>query len=297
MTSSGLSLPIHNTKRSQYVCNISIGTPPQEFEVILDTGSSRLWLPGVPCDGDDPKNHICRDVLHIGDLTVKNQLFAGAGAVPGLNLSVDGILGLGFTRSSEESTNSPFYNMILQGLLEEPLFSLYLGDDEEGDSEIIFGGTNEDHYHGDIVYLPMRRGFFWEVNLDTISLGHQDIRLDPMGAVFDSGTSTIALPEILAQSLNLEIGARRNENGQFIVDCDKRERLPDLTITLVGYKFTLAPSDYIIQAEASCVSVFIGVDIPSPTGPVILLGTPFLKRWYSIYDFGKNAVGLAKARW
>nr|AIG55981.1 secreted protein [Achlya hypogyna] len=35
--------------QSQYSINVSIGTPPQYFDLIVDTGSSDLWVQGTDC--------------------------------------------------------------------------------------------------------------------------------------------------------------------------------------------------------------------------------------------------------
>ena len=59
--------------------------------------------------------------------------------------------------------------MILQGLLDEPMFALYLSDIYVDDSEIVFDSTNEDRHHSDVGNLPRRKGPHGSVDLDMIS--------------------------------------------------------------------------------------------------------------------------------
>jgi saccharopepsin len=202
-----------------------------------------------------------KDVMTIGDLKIKDQVFAEATEEPGLAFAFgrfDGILGLGYDTISVNKIVPPFYSMIEQGLLDEPVFAFYLGDtNDDAESEATFGGINKDHYEGKITELPLRRKAYWEVDLDAITFGDATAELDNTGVILDTGTSLIALPSTLAELLNKEIGAKKGFNGQYSVECDKRDSLPDVSFRLSGHEFSITPYDYILEVQGSCISTFM----------------------------------------
>ncbi|KAJ5338570.1 Peptidase A1 [Penicillium brevicompactum] len=328
---SGHDVLVDNFLNAQYFSEIQLGTPPQTFKVVLDTGSSNLWVPSQSCssiacflhskyDSSSSSTYekngtefeirygsgslsgfVSQDTLQIGDIKVEGQDFAEATNEPGLAFAFgrfDGILGLGYDTISVNKMVPPFYNMINQKSVDEPVFAFYLGDaNKEGDnSEATFGGIDKDHYTGELIKIPLRRKAYWEVDLDSIALGDNVAELENTGVILDTGTSLIALPSTMAELLNKEIGATKSWNGQYTVDCAKRDSLPDLTFTLAGHPFKISAYDYVLEVQGSCISSFMGMDFPEPVGPLAILGDSFLRRWYSVYDVGNNAVGLAKAK-
>ncbi|OBA19145.1 Asp-domain-containing protein [Metschnikowia bicuspidata var. bicuspidata NRRL YB-4993] len=321
--------PLTNYLNAQYFTEISLGTPGQPFKVILDTGSSNLWVPSKDCsslacflhskydhdqsssykaNGTDFKiqygsgamqGYVSQDTLTMGDLVIPNQDFAEATLEPGLAFAFgkfDGILGLAYDTISQNKIVPPVYNAIHQGMFDAPQFGFYLGDvnkDENNGGVATFGGYDESLFKGDLTWLPVRRKAYWEVTFEGIGLGDEFAELAKTGAAIDTGTSLITLPSSLAEIINAKIGATKSWSGQYQVDCDSRESLPDLTLNLGGHNFTLTAFDYTLEVSGSCISAFTPMDFPEPIGDLSIIGDAFLRKYYSVYDLEKNAVGLA----
>ncbi|WVQ79046.1 hypothetical protein IAT38_001139 [Cryptococcus sp. DSM 104549] len=329
MLKGGHGVPLSDYMNAQYFAPIEIGTPPQSFKVVLDTGSSNLWVPSVGCssiacflhtkydssqsstykaNGSDfaiqygsgsLEGFISQDTVSIGDLTIKKQDFAEATKEPGLAFAFgkfDGILGLGYDTISVNHIVPPFYNMLAQNLLDEPVFSFRLGSSDEDGGEAIFGGVDDSAYSGKLQYVPVRRKGYWEVELESIKFGDEELELENTGAAIDTGTSLIVMPTDVAEMLNKEIGAQKSWNGQYTVDCATIDSLPKLAFVFGGKSYKLKGEDYVLNAGGTCISSFTGMDIPAPTGPLWIVGDVFLRKYYTVYDLGRNAVGFATSK-
>lgn len=91
--------------------------------------------------------------------------------------------------------------MINQKLISEPVFAFRIGSSEEDGGEVIFGGIDSSAYTGDISYVPVRRRAYWEVELEKIGFGYEELDLEDTGAAIDTGSPPSTGPHILESVL------------------------------------------------------------------------------------------------
>jgi len=245
------------------------------------------------------------DKVCIGDLCADNQIFAEATELPGVTFvaaKFDGILGLGYP-SIAVNKIKPVFNTLIDQSKVDPIFSFYFNRDPEGKvgGEITFGGINEDHYTGDITWTPVTRQAYWQFAVDGLKSGSETLGCTGgCQMIADTGTSLITGPTAEIEKIQKFIGAKPFLHGEYLMDCAKIPTLPVLTFVIGGKEFSLKGEDYILkmtqQGVTQCISGFMGLDIDPPAGPLWILGDVFLGKFYSVYDFKNNRVGLATSK-
>jgi len=309
---------IHKTA---YWGNIQMGTPPQEFKVIFDTGSGNLILPSKECMGPGCAPHrkysvsdsstaskvlnekgesstniffgtgqiagdYVQDQMCLGESLCSQIRFIAAGEESDQPFSVtpfDGILGLGF---SDLSMGKGFN--IVDDLLPNGKFAVFLTDDSN--SEITFGGYKPESLASDIIWAPVSHESYWQVSVDDITFDNKATGLCDGGCqvAVDTGTSMLAGPSDLVDKLTSKLGAKS--------DCSNFNELPRLGFQLAGRVLNLAPDDYMDKSGGDCDFSVMQLDVPPPKGPLFIFGDPFLRRFVTIYDRAGPNVGFAVAK-
>ncbi|XP_054263004.1 lysosomal aspartic protease-like [Macrosteles quadrilineatus] len=334
---------LHNDRDLFYYGPISIGTPPQEFQVIYDTGSDYLWVPSsqcsalnLPCwqskqyDSQRSSTHArvgerfflpyvtgscsgftSRDTITVGGALVRYQLFGEATEQPGpvfVGMQFDGILGLGLPH-----TGPPGYSLVQnladQGLVAHNVFCIYLNSNTsaETNAEVSFGGCLHQYHTEPFQYVPVSDSSRWIVKITSMTVHYGEETYDvvqdhheELTALIDSGTSFLSLPRTLYSGLMswmFSQGLIKQEADQqlFTVDCVKAPNLPDIFITLGENNFVLENRHLIIHRQNRIGADACFIAITPSDEKFIILGTVFMRKYYTRFDVEKKRIGFSPA--
>ncbi|MGH0171041.1 UNVERIFIED_CONTAM: hypothetical protein FKN15_060181 [Acipenser sinensis] len=264
--------PLTNYYDTQYFGEISIGSPPQIFNVVFDTGSSNLWVPSYSCSPLFTQQIRLLQVQHTHrerDRFLDSVWIWQRQGVP------QSRPGGGFHLCGRDPHKKP-------------------------GGEIVLGGTDPIYYTGEFNYISTSKKGKWEIQMKGVSVGVELLFCkEGCTAVIDTGSSYITGPASSVSILMKAIGAIELAEGEYTVDCGSVKSLPSISFSFGGHEYELTGEDYIHWqskfGEDLCVVTFSGLDVPPPTGPIWVLGANFISRYYVEFDRRNNRIGFARA--
>ncbi|XP_071641041.1 lysosomal aspartic protease-like [Temnothorax longispinosus] len=326
---SGITLIYKNL---QYYSTIQIGTPPQEFKILFDTGSSDFWVPSKDCNVSQPaclkhnkydntksrtyvedggrfnspyhdgrvSGNFSIDDVRIGGPIVTNQIF---GEITNFSTNFwdwsqcDGVLGMGYPALSHFKVPTVFQNMINEKMV-TPIFSIYLNREYENSlygGALMFGEPDPVYYEGEFTYVDVTRKKYWQFKMDKIQVKNYISCSKGCQAIVDTGYSMIAGPPLTIDVIYREIGV---VNNTVPCDDDYISKLPDINFVIGGKTFRFTGQDYILKLGAelggNCIPGFQAVT--QFDGIDWILGDVFIGRYYTVFDMENDRVGFALAR-
>jgi hypothetical protein len=210
------TIALKNFRNTQYYGSISIGTPGQSFDVVFDTGSANVWVPGTGCTAVGCLSHVrfdssksstfeeaggsiyirfgtgevsgrlSRDTISTQGVTVEGQSFievTDEGNFPFGDYPFSGIVGLAPPALAAPGTRPLFDSMMDQRVLPQNLFTFHLaplGDDRG--SSVVFGGVDPSrlaHPDAPFLWVPRVPSVYWEVPMRDVSIGGVPMRICP----------------------------------------------------------------------------------------------------------------------
>nr|AOR51687.1 aspartic peptidase [Phaffia rhodozyma] len=218
-----------------YSASVSIGTPAQEFYLLLDTGSADLFIVGSSCDSScsglttwdptssstytnestafeitygsgDASGYLVSDTVSLAGISETSQTLAVVTEISSglLSSPLSGIMGMGFEALS--SSNSVPWWQAESSTWTSKVFAFELAryrniatatDFETQGGYIDLGALNASHYSGDVNYITCSAQTYWEIPVSGLSVEGTsiDISISSTSSSSSKSSSSSSTPQ------------------------------------------------------------------------------------------------------
>nr|AAD33218.2 secreted aspartic protease 4 [Candida tropicalis] len=319
-----------------YAAEITIGSNNQKQTVIIDTGSSDLWVvdKNATCvrrfeqqvqdfckangtydpitsssakklgtvfdisygDKTNSSGNWYKDTIKIGGITITNQQFANVKSTS----VAQGVMGIGF--KTNEASNVTYDNVPItlkkQGIISKSAYSLYLNSSDSTTGEIIFGGVDNAKYTGKLIDLPVTSNRELRIYLNSLTIGVTNISAS-MDVLLDSGTTFSYLQQDVLQHVVDKF------NGQLIHDAlGNPLHLVDCDLPgNIDFEFSnsskisVPSSEFAVKLYTINGELYPKCQLSILTSSANILGNNFLRSAYIVYDLEDKKISLAQVKY
>lgn len=226
----------------------------------------------------------------------------------------DGILGIGYAAGTDaaEALGKDYNNLpaalVKSGDINSAAYSLWLNK-FDGTGNLLFGGVNKAQYSGElqtVPVLPVRNRYLsLAIALTDISVKHRSDTKSyttglPLAVSLDCGSPFITLPKELVEPIYKDLGAGySSKDSMAYIPCTMYDADYNVTFSFSGATVSMPISELIFEnyseADFPTNNCIFGL-VYSETG-VNLMGDPFLRGAYVVYDLDNNEISLANANY
>ncbi|GJJ72119.1 hypothetical protein EMPS_04476 [Entomortierella parvispora] len=330
------SSPLTNIENDViYTVPLQLGTPPQSFNVAIDTGSPITWISSSNCTGsgcdnstrfDCSASSTCKPISNGGfnasyvsgqgvignyaseTFTLGSLKFTGVAGLVTENdaqfpADVDGLMGLWYYAAEGDV---PILNVLQSSAaLVNNMIGIWLETSTATTNtapggEITFGGVDTSRYSGNITYVDCVSDRPWTIPVSGLTVGNTSISVTGVTAAIDTGTTALLVPETVANAIHAVIPGAVNTDQGWFIPCSGNT---NTTFQFGTFKGVIPYSMLAIQSTAQntdqgnfCLSAAMYPTGETETIEQWLVGDAFLKNVYSVFDFSSSTTRIGFAQ-
>lgn len=212
-------------------------------------------------------------------------------------LASSGLIGLSPSDHGEAQLFVP--SLFKQGAIKKNMFSMFI--DQNGQSKIQIGGYDLKKYaSSDIKWYPIVSETYWAMRMDrNVKMGDFTLVAEVDKIMGDTGTSLNMIHSRDFQKIKNHFFSNSSctvlPTTLTACECTEQEHslIPDMIINLSGDDYVIPRNEWYVREPSLNMCVIKLMHGPRPQW---IFGINFFQNYYSVMDYEKKQVGLAKSR-